>query len=82
MEMYRSILGDGLEEAGLSHSLALAFIDAGFAARAADITFLSEAHSTAAACAAVVASLFGAKVDLRRRPYSNIPPRTDQNVFS
>ena len=62
MEMYRSTLGDGLEEAGLLRSLALAFIDAGFAAHAAGIIFLSEARSTAAARAGVVASLYGATV--------------------
>ena len=70
MEIYRSTLGGGLEEAGSPHSLALASIDAGFAARAASIIFLSGARSTAAACAVVVASLFGA-VGLRRRRCGN-----------
>jgi|SRR5689334_16019080 hypothetical protein len=51
MARYRNNLVDGLVEAGLRHSVALAYIDADFAARAAGVIFLSEVRSPSGTCA-------------------------------
>jgi len=69
--MYRNNLVDGLVEAGLRHSVALAYIDADFAARAAGVIFLSEVRSPSGTCAVAVASLFGAAIRLRSRRCGN-----------
>jgi len=57
-------LGTWVVEAGLPHSLALAFIDAVFAVHAANIIFLTGARSPAGPCALVATYLCGPAVGL------------------